>query len=76
MPVVPSPAKSPATTSAQLGALAVQRSAIGTVKMKELSSESAYYMDRQGHLLLSSYMMGHGILRPECAIWMKSTVAI
>jgi hypothetical protein len=67
---------SPPTTSLQLGAIAFQMDAIATVKMKELSSESQYYMDRQGHLLLSSYMMGHGIIRPECAAWMKSTVAI
>ena len=44
--------------------------------MKELSSESQYYMERRGHLLLSSYMMGHGILRPECAAWMKCTGSI
>lgn len=66
----------PVTESPQLGAIAFQTSAIGTVKMKELSSESDYYMDRQGYLLLSSYMMGHGILRPECAAWMKCTTAI
>lgn len=57
----------------QLGGICFQTSAIGSVKMKDLSSESEYYTDRQGHLLLSSYMMGHGILRPECAAWMKVT---
>lgn len=65
-----------ADTSDALGALAFQTEAIGSVKMKELSTESEYFMDRRGHLLLSSYMMGHGVLRAECAAWMKSTTAI
>jgi hypothetical protein len=25
-------------------------------------------MELQGHLMLAKYVMGHGILRPECAV--------
>ena len=54
-------------TAARLGGIAFQTDAIGTVKMKELSTASEYYLERQGHLVLSSYIMGHNVLRPECA---------
>jgi len=62
-----------ASVATQLGAIAFQTEAIGSVKMKELSTESEYFMERRGHLLLSSYMMGHDVLRAECAAWMKVT---
>ncbi|QDP60604.1 MAG: putative minor capsid protein 10B [Prokaryotic dsDNA virus sp.] len=57
-----------AMDASKLGGLAFQSGAIGTVKMKELSTASEYYLERQGSLLLSSYIMGHDVLRPECAI--------
>lgn len=56
-----------------VGAIAFTSEAAGTVKMKELSVISKPFEERLGHLLLASYVMGHGILRPECACWMSST---
>tara|TARA_B100001248_G_scaffold260736_1_gene249814 strand:- start:883 stop:1914 length:1032 start_codon:yes stop_codon:yes gene_type:complete len=43
-------------------------SAIGTVKLLDLATESEYQIQRQGHLFVAKYAMGHGILRPECAV--------
>jgi len=43
-------------------------SAVGTVKLLDLATESEYQIDRQGTLFVAKYAMGHGILRPECAI--------
>lgn len=50
-----------------------QKDAIGTVKLMDLSMEAAYDIRRQGHLLVAKYAMGHGILRPECAVEIKSS---
>ena len=43
-------------------------SAIGTVKLLDLATESEYQIQRQGHLFVAKYAMGHGLLRPECAV--------
>jgi hypothetical protein len=43
-------------------------SAVGTVKLLDLATESEYQMERQGTLFVAKYAMGHGVLRPECAI--------
>lgn len=48
-------------------------SAIGTVKLQDMRSEAEYQMFRQGTWLLSKYIMGHGILRPECAVELKTS---
>ena len=45
--------------------------AIGTLKLMDLSMQSEYRIDRQGTLLVARYAMGHGILRPGCAIELK-----
>lgn len=50
------------------GILAGTKEAIGTVKLLDLATESEYQIERQGHLFVAKYMMGHGILRPECAV--------
>lgn len=42
--------------------------AVGTVKLMDLSMQSAYDIRRQGTLMVARYAVGHGILRPECAI--------
>lgn len=44
------------------------KSSVGTVKLLDLSVESEYRIDHQGTLIVSKYAMGHGILRPECAV--------
>ena len=48
--------------------VAGHRSAIGTVKLLDLAVESEYSMSKQATLMLAKYAMGHGILRPECAV--------
>jgi hypothetical protein len=47
------------------------RDAIGTVKLRDLKVEKTggdFKTVYQGVLMVASYAMGHGILRPECAI--------
>lgn len=53
-------------------ALCMQRMAVGTVKLLDLAVESAYDIRRQGTLVVAKYAYGHGILRPECAIEIKT----
>ena len=43
-------------------------SAVGTVKLLDLATESEYQIERQGTLFIAKYAMGHGVLRPEAAI--------
>tara|TARA_R100000808_G_scaffold627_1_gene3216 strand:- start:4298 stop:5368 length:1071 start_codon:yes stop_codon:yes gene_type:complete len=43
-------------------------SAVGTVKLMDLATEAEYQIERQGTLFVAKYAMGHGVLRPECAI--------
>lgn len=44
------------------------RDAIGTVKLLDLATESEYKIELQGSLFVAKYAMGHGVLRPECAV--------
>lgn len=55
--------------------LVMHRAAVGTVQLLDLSMESEYDIRRQGTLVVSKYALGHGILRPECAIELKNTAA-
>jgi len=48
--------------------IVVYPAAVGTVKLLDLATESEYQIERQGTLFVAKYAMGHGILRPECAI--------
>jgi len=48
--------------------LAGTKDAIGTVKLLDLATESEYQIERQGTLFVAKYAMGHGVLRPECAV--------
>jgi len=50
------------------GIIAGTKGAIGTVKLLDLATESEYQIERQGTLFVAKYAMGHGILRPECAV--------
>ena len=50
------------------GFLAGTKEAIGTVKLLDLATESEYQIQRQGTLFVAKYAMGHGVLRPECAV--------
>jgi len=49
-------------------AIAFHKSAVGTVKLMDLSVQKEYITARQGTLMVARYAMGHGILRPEAAI--------
>ena len=49
-----------------------QRGAMGTVKLLDLGMEMEYDIRRQGTLIVAKYALGHGILRPECAVELKS----
>jgi len=48
--------------------LVLNKSAMGTVQLMGLAHEMDWDMRRQGTLILSKYALGHGILRPECAV--------
>jgi hypothetical protein len=52
--------------------LVMHKSAIGTVKLLDLATESEYDIRRQGTLIVAKYAVGHGILRPESAIELKT----
>lgn len=45
-----------------------QRGAVGTVKLMDLAVEMEYLIQNQGTLIVAKYAIGHGILRPECAV--------
>lgn len=48
------------------------RTAFGTVKLLDLAVEKEYQVSRQSTLMVAKYAMGHGILRPEAAIEVKT----
>lgn len=52
--------------------LVFHKSATGTVKLMDLAMEMEYDIRRQGTLIVSKYAIGHGILRPESAVELKS----
>lgn len=52
--------------------LVMQKQAVGTVKLLDLATESAYDIRRQGTLIIAKYAVGHGILRGDCAIEIKT----
>lgn len=54
-------------------ALIMTPDAVGTCKLMDLQSEMEYDIRRQGTLIVAKYLMGHGILRPECAVELKTT---
>lgn len=49
-------------------AVVTHPSAAGTVRLKGLQTEGSYDIRRQGHIIVSKYAMGHGVLRPESAV--------
>lgn len=49
-------------------ALAWAKPAVGTLKLKEIEVQEGADMRRQGRLLVARMSVGHGILRPECAV--------
>jgi hypothetical protein len=47
--------------------------AAATVKLMDLAVESEYDIRRQGTLIVAKYAVGHGYLRPDCAVELKTT---
>jgi hypothetical protein len=47
--------------------------AVGTLKLLDMQSEMAYDIRRQGTLIVAKYLLGSGILRPECSVELKTT---
>tara|TARA_Y100001968_G_scaffold327940_1_gene374065 strand:- start:3156 stop:4130 length:975 start_codon:yes stop_codon:yes gene_type:complete len=56
------------TAGHDVKALCFQRSALGTVKLMDLSVESEYQVERQGTLMVARYAMGHDVLRHEALV--------
>jgi hypothetical protein len=56
------------TFGANIMGLVFHKSAVGTVKLQDLATESEYQIQRQGTLMVAKYAMGHGGLRPECGV--------
>lgn len=52
-----------------------QRAAVGTVKLMDLSMQAKYQELFQATLLVARQAVGHGILRPECAIEIAAVAA-
>ncbi len=48
------------------------KEAVGTVKLMDLSMQSEWDIRRQGTLMVARYAMGHGCLRPDCAVEFKT----
>ncbi len=46
--------------------------AAGTVKLMDLATESEYDIRRQGHLMVAKMAEGHGWLRPNCCVEMRT----
>tara|TARA_X000000950_G_C13864594_1_gene640173 strand:- start:896 stop:1849 length:954 start_codon:yes stop_codon:yes gene_type:complete len=53
-------------------AILFHKSAIGSVKLKDLTLESTYDARRMGTLMTARMMVGHNILRPESAVSIKT----
>lgn len=60
-------------TFTNTGGVVFHKQAVGTLKLLDLAVESEYKIELQGTLIVSKYAMGHGILRPECAIELVKT---
>lgn len=52
-------------TTAELQGIVFHRSAVGTVKLKDLAMERARRAEYQADQIIAKYAMGHGGLRPE-----------
>lgn len=48
--------------------IVLQKEAVGTVKLLDLATESEKSVRRQSTTLVAKYAMGHGVVRPECAV--------
>ncbi len=53
-------------------AIVAHPSCVGTVKLMDLSTEMEYDIRRQGTLAVAKYAVGHGVLRPEACVQLKT----
>lgn len=53
-------------------ALIMHRAAVGTVKLLDLSVESEYLIKHQGTLMVSKFLLGSDILRPDCSVELRT----
>ena len=56
-------------------AIIMNRDAVATVKLLDLSVETDYMVNRQGTIIVSKYAMGHNILRAAMAVSLVAPVA-
>jgi len=57
----------------RLAALCWHPEAVGTVKLKDITMETEYLIERQGDLMVAKVACGTSGLRPECAVAIKAT---
>lgn len=60
-------ARGEATAHTMVQSLMFTKEAVGTVKLMDIATESAWDIRRQGTLLVAKYAMGHGVLRADCS---------
>jgi len=58
--------------AATIAGVVFHKSAVGTVKLKDLVLENTYDPRRLGNLMTARLALGHGILRPESAVAIKT----
>ncbi|WP_339084889.1 phage capsid protein [Hyphomicrobium sp. ghe19] len=51
-------------------------SAVGTVKLMDLSTEMEWDIRRQGTLMVAKYAVGHGVLRPEASVLLRTATPV
>ena len=61
------------TEGTKVRALVMNRDAVATVKLLDLSVETDYMVNRQGTMIVSKYAMGHNVLRPAMAVALSSS---
>jgi hypothetical protein len=54
--------------ASNVSGLVMTKEAVGTVKLMDIVTEMDYMTEYQAWLMVSTMMVGHGILQPECAV--------
>lgn len=52
--------------------LVMHKAAIGTVKLLDLSTDMERQLSKLGHLIVARYLVGSDVLRPECAVELRT----
>ena len=56
-------------------AIVMNKDAVATVKLLDLSVETDYMVNRQGTMIVSKYAMGHNVLRPAMSVLLSAPIA-